>query len=290
MDTPDPFAERLAARRALLTPAGRRVAQFIDRNRATVLASSAIELASNIGTSDATIVRSVQALGFAGLSELKKALVASVGRSSTPADDMRRTLDDVGEDTARAVDLVLETHAEALEALRATATRARIVAAVSALHPADRVLVFGIGPSAALASYVSMLLERSGRHSKTLNATGIMMADQLLDLRSGDAVLALAYGRAYREVIAVFAEARRLALPIVLVTDLADSKLERAADVVLAAQRGRAERVALHGATLVGLEALILGLAAANRERAMTALQRLNALRRAVSGQQNDIG
>jgi DNA-binding MurR/RpiR family transcriptional regulator len=203
---------------------------------------------------------------------------------------MRRTLEDVGENTARAVDVVLEAHAEALAALRTPEARARIVDAVSVLHPAERIVVFGIGPSSALAGYVSVLLERSGRRSKTLNTTGIMLADQLLDLRSGDALLALAYGRAYREIRAVFAEARRLGLPVVLVTDNPDGKLGAAANVVLAAQRGRTDRVALHGATLVGLEALVLGLAAANRKEAMTALQHLNELRKAVSGQQNDVG
>jgi DNA-binding MurR/RpiR family transcriptional regulator len=286
----DLFAERLSERGASLAPAGRRVVRFIDQNRAAVLASSAMELAASTGTSDATVVRSVQALGFSGLGELRQALVATITRPSTPAENMRRTLEDVGENTARAVDLVLETHDEALAALRTPEARARIVDAVSALHPAERIVVFGIGPSAALAGYVSVLLERSGRRIKTLNTTGIMLADQLLDLRSGDALLALAYGRAYREVLAVFAEAKRLGVPIVLVTDNPDSRLGNSADVVLAAQRGRTGRMALHGTTLVGLEALVLGLTAANQKEAMAALQHLNELRRAVSGQRIDVG
>lgn len=289
-DAPDLFTERLQTHGAALAPAGKRVVQFIDQNRAMALASSAMDLAASTGTSDATVVRAVQALGFAGLGELKQALVSSVAGPSTPADNMRRTLEEVGESTAQAVGLVLETHAEALEALMKPEARARIVAAVSALHPADRIVVFGIGPSAALAAYAAMLLERSGRPSKSLNATGIMMADQMLDLRRGDVLLALAYGRAYREVTTVFSEARRLGLPIVLVTDVTDSKLARAADVVLSARRGRTDRVALHGTTLIALEAVILGLAAANRGDAMEALERLNTLRRAVSGQQVDVG
>lgn len=289
-DAPDLFSERLQTHGAALAPAGKRVVQFIDQNRAMALASSAMDLAASTGTSDATVVRAVQALGFAGLGELKQALVPSVATPSTPADNMRRTLEEVGESTAQAVGVVLETHAEALEALMKPEARSRIVAAVSALHPAERIVVFGIGPSAALAAYTAMLLERSGRRSRSLNATGIMMADQLLDLRRGDVLLALAYGRAYREVTTVFSEARRLGLPVVLVTDVTDSKLTRAADVVLSARRGRTDRVALHGTTLIALEAVILGLAAANRGDAMEALERLNTLRRAVSGQQVDVG
>lgn len=275
----DLFATRLAAHEPSLTPAGRRVVRFIDQNRAAVLASSAMELAARTRTSDATVIRAVQALGFAGLTELKQALVSSIERPSSPAAAMRRTLDDVGKDTSRAVNLVLEAHAEAFEALRLPATQAAIAEAVGVLHPAERIVVFGIGPSAALATHVAFLLTRSGRRNGVLNVTGGMLADQMLDLRAGDALVVLAYGRPYREVAAVFTVARQLGLPLVLVTDSLDRKLARSASVVLPARRGRAGRVALHGATLVCLEALVLGLAATDRSTAIAALERLDQLR-----------
>ena len=43
--------------------------------------------------------------------------------------------------------------------------------------------------SAALASYVAMLLARTGRRTLILYVTGAMLADQMLDLRHGDALL-----------------------------------------------------------------------------------------------------
>lgn len=275
----DVFTTRLAALGPSLAPAAHRVARFIDENRAAVLASSAMDLAARTQTSDATVIRAVQALGFAGLGELKQALVSAIERPSTPADAMRRTLDDVGEDTSRAVNLVLEAHAEAFEAVCSPASRAVIAEAIGVLHPAERIVVFGIGPSAALATYVALLLTRSGRRSGVLNVTGGMLADQMLDLRAGDALIILAYGRAYREVSAVFAVSRRLGLPLVLVTDSLERKLARFANVVLPARRGRAERVALHGVTLVCLEAVIMGLAAAHRKAAIATLELLNQLR-----------
>ncbi len=283
------FSDRLERVGPSLAPAARRVVRFIDQNRAAALACSALELAAQADTSDATVVRAVQALGFSGLGELKQALVAELGQS-TPADNMRRTLAEVGESTQLAIGAVLEAHAEAMESLRSDASRARIVAAVAALQPADRIVVFGIGPSAAIADYVAVMLRRSGRRSAALDRTGIMLADQLLDLRPGDALLVLAYGRAYREVVALFGEASRLRLKLVLVTDMPASRLARAADVVLPGQRGRTDRVALHGATLVMLEALVLGLSAADAAGAVSTLEHLNALREAVSGQRYDAG
>jgi DNA-binding MurR/RpiR family transcriptional regulator len=286
----DLFGKRLRSRDRSLSRAELRVAKFIDQNRAIALASSAARLAAEVGISDATVVRTAQALGFDGLSELRQALATTFEQRSSSANNMRRALADIGENTERAIDLVLDTHREAIEALQSESTGAKIMAAVSQLHRAERIVVFGIGPSASLAHYVTILLTRNGRAARTLDATGVGLADQLIGLRHGDALLILAYGRAYREVVATFAEARQLRLPTVLVTDSLDGKLARKAGVVIPAKRGRANRVALHGTTLVVLEAIVLGLAASDRKRAIDALQRLNDLRAEVNGMRADVG
>jgi DNA-binding MurR/RpiR family transcriptional regulator len=267
-----------------LGAAGLRVAKFIDENRQLVLASSAAALGTRIGTSDATVLRTIQALGFASLADLKAAILKS-GTVSTPADDMRRTLIDLEKTTGQALDSILQVHQEGLGILQSASCRGQIAEAVRLLDRAERIAVFGIGPSSALATYVSILLGRSGRHSRTINATGSMLADQLLDLRTGDALLVLAYGRLYREVKALFTEARALALPTVLLTEADDTPLARLADVCIAIPRGRPGQVALHGATLVGLEALILSLAAANPDAALASLDNLNRLRRVTEAQ-----
>jgi DNA-binding MurR/RpiR family transcriptional regulator len=267
-----------------LGAAGVRVAKFIDENRPVVLASSAAALGARIGTSDATVLRTVQTLGFSSLADLKRAIL-NAGAASTPADDMRRTLVDLEKATGEALDGILRAHAEGLAVLQSRKCRAQIAASVRVLDGADRIVVFGIGPSAALASYASILLARSGRHSRTISATGSMLADQLLDLGAGDALLILAYGRLYREVKAVFAEAKALRLPTVLVTEADDTPLAKLADVCVVIPRGRPGQMALHGTTLVGLEALVLSLAAAKPKAALASLENLNRLRRATEAQ-----
>lgn len=286
----DRFQERVAALGDTLAPAARRVVQFIDRNRLAVLATSAAELAAAIGTSDATVVRTVQALGFEGLDDLRRTLLAAMEAGSTPADHLRRTLADIGIQAEHAIDLVLEAHREALSVLAADATRARIAEAAAMLHSVQRINVFGIGPSASLARYAATLLARIGRTAQVLDATGLSLADQMLALQPGDGVLALAYSQPYREVTAVFREARRCGMPTVLFTDSVDGKLAALANVVIAVPRGRAERIALHGGTLVGLEALMLALAVAAPDTAIAGLERLNHLRATVIGKRSDVG
>jgi DNA-binding MurR/RpiR family transcriptional regulator len=285
----DTFRQRVAAMADTLAPAARRVVQFIDQNRLSVLASSAAQLAASIGTSDATVVRTVQALGFDGLDDLRRTLLFTMDARSTPADNLRRTLAEVGASAARAIDVVLEAHREALAVLEADATRKRIADAAAILHPVRRINVFGIGPSAALARYAVTLLSRTGRAARTLDETGLSLADQMLALAQGEGLLLLAYSQPYREVSAVFREARSLSMPTVLITDSAASKLAQLAEVVVPVPRGRAERVALHGGTLVAVEALVLALAASAPEAAMTTLERLNDLRAAVAGKRSDV-
>jgi DNA-binding MurR/RpiR family transcriptional regulator len=198
---------------------------------------------------------------------------------------MRRTLVDLDKATGAALDGVLQAHADGLDVLRSEKCRDQMAVGVRILDGAGRIVVFGIGPSSALANYVSVLLARTGRRSRTISATGSMLADQLLDLGKGDALLILAYGRLYREVKAVFAEAMALHLPTVLVTEADDTPLAKLADVCVAIPRGRPGQVALHGATLVGLEALVLSLAAAKPEAALSSLDNLNRLRRATEVQ-----
>ena len=268
-----------------LGEAGRRVVRFIDENRQIVLASSAAALGSYVGTSDATVVRTIQALGFTGLGDLKRAILKSTDKVSTPADHMRRTLADLEKTTGQAFDSVLQAHSDGLAVLNSERCRAQIAAAVGLLDAADRIAVFGIGPSAALASYVSISLARCGRPSRTISATGSMLADQLLDLRRGDGLLILAYGRLYKEVRTVFAEAKGLGLTTVLVTEAENTPLAKLADVAVAIPRGRPEQVSLHGATLVGLEAIVLSLAAARPQAALASLDKLNRLRRATEVQ-----
>src|SRR5262249_8931381 len=105
-----------------------------------------------------------------------------------------------------------------------------------------------------------------------------------LDMRKGDALLILAYGRLYKEVAAVFGEAKALGLTTVLVTEAKGTALTKLADVVIVVPRGRPGHVALHGATLVGIEALVLSLAAAKPDAALRSLENLTPLRAVIDG------
>lgn len=278
----DPLAARLQAKETEMPPAMLRVAHYISRNKVAVLANSAAELAGLIGTSDATVIRTVQALGFQGLADLRQ-LIATNIHFSAPLHHMRQTIDEVNGKGSEAADIVIDTHSESLAKMRMPEAREQIHKAIAVLGGAARIVIYAAGPSKPLAEYVRLLMARHGQAAKVIGNGGIGLADELLDLSAQDSLLVLSYGKPYKEVLLVALEAAAAGAPVVLVTDSPHSKLARAASAIVKARRGRTSGVALHGATLVVLEALVMGLAVVEQGRTMQTLTRLAALRAALA-------
>jgi DNA-binding MurR/RpiR family transcriptional regulator len=204
VEVKDDLDRRLSAD-ANLSPVARHIAQFIRENREFVVTATAAAIGVKAGASDATVLRTIQMLGFSGIAELKQTILESAGSTTSSADDMRGTLADLKASTSNAIDNVMQAHRDGFAVLQSKECRNQIAAAVETLDAASRIVIFGIGPSASLANHIAYLMARSGRRTRTLDVTGAMLANQLLDLRRGDALLILAYGRLYKEVGTVFA-------------------------------------------------------------------------------------
>lgn len=272
------FASRLQSQIAAMPKTMRRVAQYFAQSPLDVVSRSAGQLGELLGTSDATVVRTAQALGYDGLSELKRAMAASLA-SPTPADGFRQTVTAAEANVRRALVRSLGTQARAVGALGDDAGLDMIEAIGIRLNTCRRVVMFGQGPTSHIVAYGAQLLRRHGREVHLLHAGGTALADELLLLRDGDGLLVLAYGPAYVEVSASMAEALALGLPIVLVTDRSKGPLASQADLVAVVPRGESNGMATHGATLVWLEALIATMAMLDRGRTEESLRRLERLR-----------
>ncbi|SEP64439.1 transcriptional regulator, RpiR family [Devosia sp. YR412] len=277
----DDFSTRMQSSMASLPATMRRVALYFDQNRAEVMSRSASELARTINTSDASVIRTAKALGYAGLPELKRSLADQMAEV-TPAEAFDRTMKSANADARRAAaQTLLLQHSQVAE-LQGEAQLESLMSAAGILHGARRIGLFGIGPTAHLTGYMAHLLLRHGREVWQLDATGRGLADGLLGLRQGDAMLAFSYGRPYAEIELVVAEAAGLGIPVLLVTDNATGKLARQVDAVIAVPRGEARGMALHGSTMVWLETLVVALSLLGGSRTTTSLKRLSRLRSAL--------
>lgn len=278
------FGDRLADKLSEMSAGERRVARFFSDNRADVLIASAAQLASKAGTSDATIIRTAKTLGYSTLDEMRRTLAEEMRTSLTPAARLSRTLGDVGRDPSSAFDVMLNTHLQSLESLRQTVSPQQFELAVKTVVAARRILVFGLGPSSAIATYFVVQLSRFGIDASALTNTGLLFADDLQKLRRDDLVIVLAYGKVYLELAALLDEKDERGARSILMTDTLAAKLRRRVDLVLQVPRGHADMLSTHTATLGLIEALLVGVAARRPAETLESLQRLNEMRRKLSG------
>ena len=289
MEHRNSFPDRVAAAMPRLSASEQVVIRFFLENREEVLVASAAALAMKIGTSDATIIRATQALGYSGLDDLRRQLADELRASLSPAARIARTLGAVKNDVVSTLGVMIDIHVQALERLRQDIKPAQFETAIDLLARARRVVVFGIGPSSALADYFSIQLGRFGMESESLTHTGLLFADELHRLKEGDLVVALAYSRVYKEIEALLAQSRRLGVPRILLTDSLAAALGGQVDLVLPVARGNADWFSTHTATLGLIEALLVGLAAKRPAETVANLKNLNALRSELAGEMMEL-
>ena len=271
--------ERLAAARPSLSPAEERVADFFVQHREEIVFLSAVEIANRLDTSDATVIRAAQSLGYAGLPSLKTELRDALRTRATPTLRLGRSLEDLGEDPATVLEHVLATEIELLRAAQETLRPGDFARALDLVVKADRVVVQGLGPNAPLGEYLASRLRRMRRAALTVSARGQALADALLDMRNGDVVVVLAYDRQNPETELMLERAKELRVPSILITDTLGLALAGQFTVALSARRAGGGMFHLSAITVVVLDALLFGVAGRDRLGALEAAEELQELR-----------
>jgi DNA-binding MurR/RpiR family transcriptional regulator len=278
---PDALVARLAAALGSLPPAQRQVAEYLLQAGPAIVVRSASEIAEQLGVSDATVIRTAQALGFGGLPELRRALAGGDDQPSL-GDRLQRTLRQAG-DSGDVLATSVESLLASLGVLVEQVSPDLFGRAVRLLAGAEPVLWSGIGPSAALADYACTLTRRVGWESVALTQAGIGAADDLLLLRPGSALVVLAYGQVHAHVRTLLGQAARSNLPVVLITDTLQHELGPLVSETLTCWRGNPGFFSSHAPTVVLLDALVLGVANTDPARAQRSLAELTTWRALVS-------
>lgn len=128
---------------------------------------SALEIGLETGTSDATVIRSIQTLGFSGLLDLKNVLKQWLNEAESVVTKLAKTSDDIGSDVHGAIDFVISSQQAALVSLGTPENRSELQKAVSLISKAKSVGIVGIAASGILAEYGARLFSRSGIPAKT---------------------------------------------------------------------------------------------------------------------------
>jgi len=262
------------------SPAARAVCRSLaERSAEELLFLSAVELGAEAKTSNATVVRTVQALGYTGLAELKARIAAPFTRSNRPELRARKRVESSGGDLENLWQRVLAESMDRIELLQPTFSLDRYQQAVQLLLDANNTLTYGFGASFVAADHLTLILRRVGLRSSTLQAGGFRLADDLLGIGSGDVVVLFAPGRSVVEVETLVDQARTVGASTVLITDDPASKLAEQVTVTLQSPTTPTGLTGEPLTSIIVADVLAQGVAAANVEQSVEASERLTALR-----------
>lgn len=209
-----------------LGKAEKRVADRIMENPGDILPLSIVELAEKCDSSEATIVRFAKKLGFSGYQELKISL-AQENRSTIINANMSAsdTAFDIYEKVCNDIYCSLERTKKVLDkdALEKTS---------AAIRNAGKIIVLGLGNSAAIAMDASHKLLRAGYNAVayTDNHMQVIAASHL---KPKDVAIGISHSGSSKDVIEALQIAKDHGAVTVCITNKGKSPIQKHSDYVL---------------------------------------------------------
>lgn len=271
-----PFTVMLRGKAPSLTDADQRLINVMVADPAAAQFLSGAELASRAQVHEAAATRLAKKLGFKGYPQLRESLRDEIRESSEPAGRMSRKLDSVeGDSLIR--DLVRREVAT-LDALAGQLDQQQLDAAADRLIAARRIFLFGRGHATSIVALLDRRLRRFGWQTVTLPTDGRDMAEHVLGLQQGDAVLGLALHRRPKGLGRLCQYAAESGAASIIVADTIGPRLQPQPDHLLWASRGADEEFQTLTVPMAICNALVLTIAKRNRTRSIEALDRLGEL------------
>jgi DNA-binding MurR/RpiR family transcriptional regulator len=252
-----------------MRPGEAKIAKLILDAPDDVIYWSVTELAERAGTSTATVVRCAQGIGLRGFHELKLGLARQAGTRATLSPD--------GGSPGAVLAAVSAASAQAAQEAPSLISSADFENAVAAIAGAPRLLVAGVGTSAALASDAAYRLTIIGCNAdapRDAHTQHVVAAS----LRAEDVCLIVSHTGSTRETLAVMTAAKNAGAHTIALTSYVRSPLTDLADISLVAgspeMSFRLEAMSSRVAHMVVLDAVVVAVAEAQPDRTQAALDR----------------
>jgi DNA-binding MurR/RpiR family transcriptional regulator len=286
-DTADATAEvirdlrrRIRERWEGFSPAARAVCRALsERSAEQLVFVSALELGAETKTSNATVVRTVQALGYSGLAELKAKLAEPFAGARLVEQRTRRRMESAGHDVQEVWGHVLTETDERLDQLRQAFSPEAYDHAVQLLLDAQEVVSYGFGALTVAAEHLYLRLARMGVRSRYIGSSGFRLADDLLGIEANDVVVLFAPARMPTDVEVLIDQCRAVGVPTVLVTEDLGSQIAAEVTVVLYAPTTATGLTSEPLTSIIVADVLSQCVSAADVDRTVGASHRLSTLR-----------
>ena len=265
--------ERLTVMRETLSPAARRIADFITDNAADVVHMSVTEVADGAGASEGSVVALCRQLGATGFQHLKIALARDLVQPvQLIHEDLKRD-----DDIPTVLDKVFQSGMQALQDTLKVLDPAAMARAVEIILAAERVELYGVGSAAPVAEDAHYRMLRIGIDCKVVIDSHMQAISASL---TGPhvAILTVSHSGSTLETVTATRLAKEAGARTICVTNYGRSPLQAHADVVLHTMaretKFRTEAMTSRIAQLGIVDALIACLALATYDDALKTIRR----------------
>lgn len=245
---------------------------------------SAEEIASETGTSDATVIRTARRLGFSGLPELKRVCSRVMAKTIPTSERLEHRFRATGDDLTKVAGQMFATAREILTSTEEQIDGEALSVAVSILDEADTVWCLGLGTAEAEAKHCSVVLSRAGLRTRCSGSSGFSLANELLDLRPSDVIVMFHAVRETTELNLVVSQIEDIGCKVILVCGVQLRAIYGKKVSVTLTCIGAPSRLASWSiGAIVIADLLAYGVAVRNQTQAVDAKKRLADLRARVS-------
>jgi DNA-binding MurR/RpiR family transcriptional regulator len=250
----------------------RLIREILDKHEETFFLSSR-EMAKRYNVDAATIVRSVQALGYERFADFAADLRQHFVNHITPytvlkaATQQKRSVVDQ-------VNHCLDLDSESLSILRSSIDATRVVNLAKQIHGARRLLVVGVDLAASLAWFLAYGLTPLGFDAHApVGSTGNLQHKIDL-LTKSDLLVAISFGRCLRETVEAVDRARARGIPTFGITDSDTTPIALHCDAYLVAPTSSPSFTGSYVAPIALINTIIVACAHLRPKRALAMLGR----------------
>ena len=208
-------------------PAERRIADYVLSHSGEIVGISISDLAQKCECGDATVVRFSRRLGLSGYQELRIKVAGELSASSTIGTEIAREDD--------CYEIFCKRIADITASLKNTETvldRAQLDLAAQTIMRAERIVIFGLGNSAAIAQDAAHKFLRLGLSAQAC-CDNHLQAIIASHLKRGSVAIGIPHSGASKDIVEALRLCKIGGASTVCITNHGSSPLVAAADIAL---------------------------------------------------------
>jgi len=270
-DAQTPLEARfIKARTNLSTSRQRLLRQILGEPHESFFLSSR-EMARRYGVDSATIVRTVQAMGYPKFADFAHDLRNHFVTQITPYTSMKAAAQKNGS-VADYVNQSINQDIENLNALKANLDVDKVVGLAKQIHRTRRIIVVGIDFAASLAMSLAYGLVRLGCDAEAPTGSTGVVQNKVKIMTEKDLLVAISFGQGLRETVEAAQQARRQNVPTFGITDSDKTPIARFCDQFIVASITRASFLDSYVASVAVINAILTACAHSQPKRALELL------------------